>query len=183
MTVLACDKVFLRPVRKLGLADAESLAKHANNRRVWSNLRDHFPHPYELKDALAFIERADEDDYAIALRTSPEASPESCPVIGTASLIKNHVDRTESHSREVGFWLGEEFWGCGIATQVIAALVAFAFGPERCIHRLYASVKAGNEPSSRALLRNGFVLEGCLRQDMLKDGQFYDRYIYGLIKQ
>ena len=34
--------------------DAESLAKHANNRKVWLGLRDAFPHPYTIEDAKNF---------------------------------------------------------------------------------------------------------------------------------
>jgi hypothetical protein len=38
--------------------DAASLAKHANNRRVWLGLRDLFPHPYTIDDANEFLRRA-----------------------------------------------------------------------------------------------------------------------------
>ena len=42
----------LRPFRS---EDAESIAHYANNRNVWINLRDAFPHPYHVNDAVAFI--------------------------------------------------------------------------------------------------------------------------------
>lgn len=37
--------------------DAPAIAKHANNRKIWLNLRDRFPHPYHLSDAEAFLSK------------------------------------------------------------------------------------------------------------------------------
>ena len=37
------------------LDDAPALARHANNRRVWANLRDRFPHPFSVEDGAAYI--------------------------------------------------------------------------------------------------------------------------------
>jgi [ribosomal protein S5]-alanine N-acetyltransferase len=45
-------------IRPWLLDDAESLAKHANNRKVWLALRDLFPHPYTIQDAHEFLQRA-----------------------------------------------------------------------------------------------------------------------------
>ncbi|MBD3237906.1 MAG: GNAT family N-acetyltransferase, partial [Candidatus Eisenbacteria bacterium] len=45
-------------VRSLTPADAPTLARHANNRNVWRNLRDLFPYPYTEADAVAFIDKA-----------------------------------------------------------------------------------------------------------------------------
>jgi len=49
---IACPGCLLRP---LVPADAESLARHANDHGVWLNLRDRFPHPYGVADAEAYI--------------------------------------------------------------------------------------------------------------------------------
>ena len=42
-------------VRSFRDTDAEALARHANNRQVWLQLRDRFPHPYTVEDAHEFI--------------------------------------------------------------------------------------------------------------------------------
>ena len=56
---LLLHRSFLRPPRP---EDAPSMARYANNRAIWRNLRDRFPHPYTLADAEAFIARhADEE--------------------------------------------------------------------------------------------------------------------------
>ena len=43
-------------IRPWRLDDAESLARHANDRKVWLSLRDNFPHPYTTEDAYKFLE-------------------------------------------------------------------------------------------------------------------------------
>ena len=96
--------------------DAASLAKHANNRRVWLGLRDLFPHPYTIDDANEFLRRA----------TTEQPMTNFCIDVGQAAVggigirIGQDVHR---HVAELGFWLGQEFWGHGIMTEVIPAFV------------------------------------------------------------
>ena len=52
---LVLKRCTIRPWR---LDDAESLARHANNRKVWLAVRDRFPHPYTIPDAHEFLQRA-----------------------------------------------------------------------------------------------------------------------------
>src|SRR5262245_25043819 len=58
-------------VRSWRPADAQALASYANNRRIWLNLRDRFPHPYTHQDALQFLRsiigREPETLFAIAV--------------------------------------------------------------------------------------------------------------------
>jgi [ribosomal protein S5]-alanine N-acetyltransferase len=51
---LELKRCTIRPWR---LDDAESLMKHANNRKVWLSLRDRFPHPYTIDDAHEFLQK------------------------------------------------------------------------------------------------------------------------------
>src|SRR4029450_3433661 len=102
-------------VRSWKASDATSLTLHANNRKIWINLRDAFPHPYTLKDARAFIRTALQDRpervFAIALRG------EAVGGIG----FSPHRD-VERVSAEIGYWLGEEFWGQGITAAALEAV-------------------------------------------------------------
>ena len=52
---IALEQCSIRPWR---LDDAESLARHANNRKIWLAVRDLFPHPYTIQDAREFLQRA-----------------------------------------------------------------------------------------------------------------------------
>jgi len=45
-------------IRDWRIEDAPSIARYANNRKIWMSLRDAFPHPYRLQDAESFISRS-----------------------------------------------------------------------------------------------------------------------------
>ena len=96
-------------VRSWAMSDVDALARHANNRKIWRNLRDAFPHPYTRHDARQFIrsvlERIPETTFAIAI------GGEAAGSIGF--VLHRDVERV---SAEIGYWLAEPFWGRGITT-------------------------------------------------------------------
>jgi ribosomal-protein-alanine N-acetyltransferase len=87
-------------------------------------------------------------------------------------MLKEDVDRI---SAELGFWLGEPFWGRGIMTEAVRAFVPWAF--ERfSLSRIYAQVFAFNTGSARVLEKAGFILEATLRRSAIKDGMITDQF-------
>jgi RimJ/RimL family protein N-acetyltransferase len=160
-------------VRSWKLADAESLARHANNRSIWLNLRDAFPHPYAKKDARAFLtmvtERTPETMFAIAV--DGEA------VGGIGFVLHPDVERV---SAEIGYWLAEPFWGRGIVTEALGVVTAYAIRTHG-LTRIYAVPFAWNAASCRVLEKAGYVLEGRLRKSAIKDGKLTDQLQYAFI--
>ena len=161
-------------LRSWKLSDYRSLAKYANNRNIWINLRDVFPHPYNEDDARDYIRfaggKSPETSFAIA--TSDEA-------IGAISLRLN--EDVAKCSAEIGYWLGEPFWGQGIATRAVGAVVTWGFNTFDIV-RIYASVFEWNPASCRVLEKNGFVFEGLARRSIIKDGETIDGLTYALVK-
>jgi RimJ/RimL family protein N-acetyltransferase len=157
-------------VRSWRATDAQSLAAHANNRRVWINLRDGFPHPYGLADARAFIKsaqkRVPETNFAIVV--------ENVAVGGIGFRLHDDVERVAA---EIGYWLGEAYWGRGIMTQALAAVTGYAMR-EHDLTRLYAVPFAWNDASVRVLEKAGYVCEGRMRRSAIKDGQVVDQLLY-----
>ncbi|MDP6071748.1 MAG: GNAT family protein [SAR202 cluster bacterium] len=98
---------------------------------------------------------------------------------------RHFVPATERHrtkvSAEVGYWLGEPFWGKGIATMAISAIVDYAFAHFDLV-RLYASVFEWNPASARVLEKAGFTLEGRECKSVTKDGQTIDALVYALVR-
>ena len=155
--------------------DAESLARSAHNPRIARNMRDTFPYPYTLSDAHGWIahtlQQSPQVDFAIASETE---------VIGGIGLkLQDDVNR---RSAEIGYWLGEPFWGRGIATAALQALTEYAFA-EFDLVRIYARVFEWNPASSRVLEKVGYVREGRLRSSVLKDGQIIDELLYAKIRE
>jgi RimJ/RimL family protein N-acetyltransferase len=161
-------------VRPFKVDDAAAIARYANNRDVWITLRDRFPHPYTLEDAVAFLGVATTQqppsDFAIA--TSEEA-------IGGIGLHRqSDVHRL---SAEIGYWLGEPFWGRGIATRAVRALTEWAFATTP-LERLFACVFATNPASARVLTNAGYQFEGRMRRAVIKDGRMLDQLIYAALR-
>ena len=172
-TRLLLEKLNGCEVRSWKLSDVESLARHANNRSIWLNLRDAFPHPYAKKDARAFLtavaDRTPETMFAIAV--DGEA------VGGIGFVLHPDVERV---SAEIGYWLAEPFWGRGIVTQALAAVTAYAIKAHG-LTRIYAVPFAWNAASCRVLEKAGYVLEGRLRKSAIKDGKLTDQLQYAYI--
>ena len=162
-------------VRSFRLDDAEALAKYANNRNVWLNLRDAHPHPYRLEHAVAWLRYLEwqnpEIHFAIA------SADEAIGYIGLG--LQTDVFR---RSAEIGYWLGEPFWGRGIATAALRALTEYAFANYNLI-RLFAYVYDWNPASVRVLEKAGYVFEGRLRKSATKDGQTVDQLLYAIVRE
>lgn len=155
--------------------DAEALARYANNRKIWLNLRDGFPHPYTLEHARAFLLRMRGQNpptfFAIA---TPEGA-----VGGIGVSLNQDVHRLTA---ELGYWLAEPYWGRGIMSEAVASFSDFAF--ERFgLVRIYAEPYATNPASGRVLEKAGFILEGRMRCSVLKDQQILDQLLYAKVRQ
>lgn len=160
-------------VRSWRTSDAESLLRYANNRNIWLNLRDAFPHPYTKHDARAYIrsvrDRSPETTFAIAV------DDEAVGSIGF--VLRTDVERV---SAEIGYWLAEPFWGRGITSEALVALTRYAIDTHR-LTRIYALPFAWNLASCRVLEKAGYVLEARLRRSAIKDGQITDQMQYAFI--
>jgi len=163
-------RLSLCTVRSWRPADAESLAKHANDRSVWINLRDQFPHPYTLGDARRFI------------RTATSATPQtffaievdSAAVGGIAFRLHDDVERV---SAEIGYWLAEPYRGRGITTEALVAVTSYAI-KTHSLTRVFAVPFEWNPASFRVLEKAGYVREGRMRRSAIKDGRVIDQMLY-----
>lgn len=161
-------------VRPWRLDDAESLAGHANNRKVWIALRDLFPHPYTADDANKFLQNA----------TTAQPTTNFCIEVDGAAVggIGIRLGRdVHRHTAELGYWLGEELWGRGIVTEAVAAFTDFCFQHFQ-LRRVYAEPFANNYASARVLEKAGFVFEGRLKNNVVKDGEVLDSLLYARTK-
>jgi [ribosomal protein S5]-alanine N-acetyltransferase len=157
-------------VRAWHPADVSSLVEHANNRNVSRHLRDRFPHPYTREHGRGFLAGTAQQDppsvWAIAV--------DGRAVGGIGLQLGQDVERV---SAEIGYWLGEAFWGRGIATAALEAVTAPAFAMFD-LARIFALPFATNAASIRVLEKAGYVREGHLRQSVIKDGVIQDQYVY-----
>ncbi|GAB2542659.1 GNAT family N-acetyltransferase [Spirosoma aerophilum] len=157
-------------VRSWQYGDEKNLHFHANNKAIWQNLRDSFPHPYTQIDAQRWIQYVvdPEQETNFAIVVNGEA-------VGNIGLrMGNDIDR---FSAEIWYWLGEGYWGKGIVTASLRALMNYAF-TEFDLTRLYAMPFAHNAGSVAVLEKVGFQREGILRWSAVKEGVLLDKVLY-----
>jgi [ribosomal protein S5]-alanine N-acetyltransferase len=157
-------------IRSWRLDDAESLTKHANNRKVWLALRDLFPHPYTIQDAHEFLQRAISEQPT----TKFCIEVDGIAVGGIGVRLGQDVHR---HTASLGYWLGETFWQRGIMSEAVAALTDFCFD-NFPLRRISAEAFANNPASVRVLEKTGFSFEARLKKNVIKDGKFLDSLLY-----
>ncbi len=168
---LTLEQCTIRPWR---LDDAESIVRHANNRKVWIALRDFFPHPYAIEDAHTFLKSVVNSEPITLFCVEVNGAA----VGGIGIVIGADVHR---QTAEMGYWLGQEFWGCGIMTEAVAAFTDFCF-EEFQLRRIYAEPFANNPASARVLEKASFAFEGRLKNNVLKDGNLLYSLLYARTK-
>jgi ribosomal-protein-alanine N-acetyltransferase len=169
--VLRCnDSVSLRAPEPL---DAEAVARHGNDWKVWINLRDTMPHPYSVADATRWLERIQHQDPRINFIIDLVGQ-----AVGTIGLvIGTDVERCTA---EVGYWVGAEHCGRGIATSALIRITRYAF-EDLGLLRVFAKVKAANVGSFRVLEKAAFTREGLMRNACIKDGKVMDMALYAKV--
>ena len=157
----------LRPWRE---DDEAALVRHANDPEVVRWLRDAFPYPYTIDHARTWL--ACSDLWRPVRHWAIEVDGES---VGGCSL----EPRGDVYRRtlEIGYWLGRQYWGRGIASEVVAVVTAAAL-EQPSTARIEALVFAGNLASARVLEKAGFTRESVQRQAVSKHGALLDQWLY-----
>ena len=164
-------------LRPWTIEDVDSVYLYANNEKIAANLRDVFPFPYAYDDARQFvlscIQAGDERQLARAIQIDGQA-------VGSISVTLG--EDVYRKSGEIGYWLGEPFWGRGIMTAAVETMCREGFAAWDIV-RIHAEAFARNAASRRVLEKAGFALEGTLRRSVYKNGEMLDSCIYALVRE
>ena len=162
-------------VRSWEWRDRDAIVRYGNNRKVSINLRDRFPYPYTARDARNWL-----DVVVDAKPVTNFAIDIAGEAVGGIGFTPQHD--VERRSAEIGYWLGEPFWGRGIATEALITVTEYAFANfDLC--RLYAHVFDWNAASARVLEKAGYEFEGRLKNSVTKDGQTIDQLMYAIVRE
>ncbi len=162
-------------LRNYTIEIAEQFAEYKNNPTVFNNGYDKVPNPFTLKDAKGFIN----------LQISKKNQQRKLiywkeKFVGEIGLeIKKDVFRLGA---EMGYFIGEPFWGKGIASKAIKLMVDYTFNNFNII-RIEAGVFDFNKASMRVLEKNGFYLESINKNAVLKNGKIIDDYTWVKLKE
>lgn len=147
--VLETERLRLMPP---DACDCAAIAALANNARVAENM-SRMPHPYNEGDARAWLDAqrvsaADEIIFGLYLKGRPRR------FIGAAGIT-----RLDGPEPDLGYWLGEPYWGVGYATEAAHAVIDYAFATAGHT-RLVAGCRVTNRASRRVLEKCGFQYSG-----------------------
>ena len=157
--------------------DARDLAEALNNKNILDNLRDGLPYPYTEEHAQSFISAmlaADTDKvYPFAITVKDKA-------VGSIGVFRK--DNIHSKTAEMGYYVAEPWWGRGIGTSAVEQIGRYIFENTDII-RIFAEPFAYNAGSCRILEKAGFLFEGTLRKNAVKNGVVIDMKMYSRIKE
>jgi len=162
-------------IRSYEFSDKEAIVKYANNYNVSKLLRDQFPFPYTLTDAETWLIHACHQDIETNFVIAKEKE-----MIGAIGI--NLQEDVSRFSAEIGYWIGEPFWGKGITTRALKVFTEFAFKNFN-LNRIYANVFEGNAASEKVLLKAGYRKEAILKKAVYKEKKFIDQFIYTIFNQ
>ncbi|MCZ2222253.1 MAG: GNAT family N-acetyltransferase [Chitinophagales bacterium] len=165
------DKITLRVWEK---EDAQTLAALANNKNIWDNVLDIFPSPYTVMDALRWINKE-----SCTLPITHFAIEYNQLLVGGIGItLQDDIYRC---SVELGYFIGEPFWGKGIATEAIKTMISLIQQEYKDVTRIFARVLSNNKASMKALQKAGFYLEGIQQKAAIKNDEVSDVFVWAKV--
>jgi ribosomal-protein-alanine N-acetyltransferase len=162
--------------KALSIMDAKAIHQFASNEEVsrfigW-NLMNTLNQTSEFIELMLKRESAGTHLYAsIVLKSTQE-------IIGTAMIF--NFDKEANHA-EIGYVFDKGNWGKGYGSECVALMSDYAFESLN-LHKLHASVVDANIGSARILEKNGYELEGRLKDHYFIENKYYDALLFGKIK-
>lgn len=158
-------------LRTWRLDDAASLAANADNRNVYANLRTRFPRPYTADVARTWIARC------IGGRERGLQLAIAVDGLAVGGMSVDLVTANAPRTGEIGYWVGEPYWGRGIGGQAVRLVCPLAFD-RLALDRLRAVVRSSNQASIRILEKAGFQPQSRMRRSDRRPGSAVVELVY-----
>jgi RimJ/RimL family protein N-acetyltransferase len=153
-------------LREYAESDLERLVSLANNENVSRYLVYTFPYPYTKADGEWWINTGSKQNGVITRVIEYQGQ-----LVGSVGITRQTGWR--EHLGEIGYWIGEEYWGQGIATAALALMTDHAFTSLQ-FRKLHAPVLAPTRASMRVLEKCGYMPEAVLKAEVRKYDRFFD---------
>ncbi|STR45114.1 GNAT family N-acetyltransferase [Iodobacter fluviatilis] len=174
MPTLETDRLILSP---FSFDDAPAVQRLAGDFAI-ADTTATISHPYPDGAAESWIASNAslwqvKQTLALAIRSKKDET-----LLGAISLF----DILPEHRAELGYWIGQPFWGMGYASEAGHAILAFGF-TELKLKRIHAEHLARNPASGRVMEKIGLKQEGVLRQQAIKWGKLEDVVYRGILRE
>lgn len=170
---LETDRIYFKP---LSPEDAKAIYAYTSDEEVsrfigWKLMKT-------VEETREFVKTMIKREQAGTHMYASVADKATRAIIGTVMIFD--FDR-EANQAEVGYVFHKAYWGRGYGTESLALVSDFALDTLK-LHKLHASVVDVNVGSARSLEKNGYVLEGRLKDHYFIENNYYDSLLYGKIK-
>jgi len=156
--------------------DAPDVQQLAGNWKI-ADTTLNVPHPYEDGMAEEWISTLKPNFDSEERATFAVTRTADQQLVGAISLrINRPFDRAE-----LGYWIGEPYWGCGYCTEAAKLVVRYGF-EILGLNRIHACFLERNPSSGKVLQKIGMSTEGIARQHVRKHGKFEDLILYGMVR-
>lgn len=164
-------------LRKVTSEDAMSIYKYLSNKEVMKYVGlEPYKSVEDTLDEIAWYQSILEKKTGIRWGITLKGKGE---VIGSCGFLNTS---SQHYRSEIGFELSNEYWGQGIASEAIQAVIQYGFENFE-LNRIEALIEPANIPSQKLVKRCGFIREGLLREYEFTCGKFDDLYMYSLLKK
>lgn len=164
-------------LRKWEKEDAEFIAIAANSKAIADNLRNVFPNPYTIEDAIWYVTDCMEKEEAKQIARAIVVDGKAVGSIGI--FVKEDV---YEKTAELGYWLAEAYWRKGIVSMAVKEICKDAF-VKFDIERIFAEPFEQNAGSRGVLEKAGFTYEGTMRNGVYKNGKLQSYCMYSLLRK
>ena len=180
-------------IREWRHSDDASKARHLNNKKVWDQLRNRIPFPHTEADAAHWVDFChDTANHVRSGKWTAERGSEGAALptnfavtiddeaVGSVGL--NFKDDIYFRTAEIGYWLGEEFWGRGVMSKLLPLFMEWAWENFGILVRINAETYEANGASGKVLERAGFKCEGRRPDYVCKNGVIGAALMGGLLR-
>jgi RimJ/RimL family protein N-acetyltransferase len=166
------DRLLLKP---LELGNGWDVRRMAGNSRVAENTL-YMPFPYPEGVAEEWISTHANEFFEKRQLILGIFIKKDKTLVGCIGLTL----KMDIGNAELGYWIGEEHWNNGYATEASRAIITYGFETLR-LHKIYAYYFSTNEASGRVLEKTGMVREGYLKEHVRHWGEHKDLCLYGIV--
>ncbi len=170
--VITTERLVLRPFT---LADADDVAAMCGTGVLQRTVP--LPYPYTKESAVSWISTHEENRRSRTSYDFAVTDKETGKLYGAISL---YMRVRNSPTAEMGYWIGEQYWNRGFATEAARAMIEYAFS-ELWLHRVFSRHYGSNIASGRVMQKAGMKEEGVMRDHLFVNGRYEDSVIYGIV--
>jgi len=167
------ENIYFKP---LSINDAQEVHSYASDKEVSRFIG--WPLMNSLNETSNYIEEMLRREKAVTHIYASVALKSTHAIIGTAMIF--NFNREAKHA-EIGYVFHSDYWGKGYGTETVTLLDNFAFNSIN-LHKIHAHVVDTNFGSVRVLEKNGFKLEGRLKDHHFIEGKYYDGLLFGKLQ-